>query len=184
MEGLTILTDRRYTYEDYLKLDDGRDYEVVGGKLVMVPRPGPRHQKIVSRLVTVLEGYLRQNRAGELYLDVDVLFGDQVVSPDLVIILKDRLSIVQETNISGAPDLVVEVLSPSTAKYDRKEKSQLYYAGGVQEYWLVDPSLQLVEVFVRGEKDWNRSGIYDEGETLVSPLLPGLEIELKNIFME
>lgn len=182
MEGLTIKSDRRYTYADYLKMDDDRDYEVVGGKLIMVPRPRPRHQKIVGRFFTVLENYFRQTAAGEVYIDVDVLLGDQVVSPDLVVVLKERLSIVQETNISGAPDLVVEILSPSTAKYDRKEKSQLYYDSGVQEYWLVDPSLQLIEVYERGEKNWNRSGIYDEEDTLVSPLLPGLQAALRDIF--
>jgi len=69
-----------------------------------------------------------------------------------------------KTNIQGSPDLAVEVLSPSTQKYDRKQKSQLYYANGIKEYWIVDPALQLVEVFISGENEWNRSGIYDEGE--------------------
>lgn len=182
MPEITVKTDRWYTYNDYLKLDDGHDYEIVGGKLIVVPKPRPYHQEIVGALIEVLRGFLRQDRSGKIYSDVDVLFGDQVVSPDIVVILKEHLAIVQETHINGAPDLVIEVLSPSTEKYDRKQKSQLYYAHGVGEYWLVDPALQLVEIFVAGEKDWNRAGIYDEEDTLVSPFWPGLRVELKSIF--
>ena len=174
--------DRRYTYADYLKLDDDHDYEVVGGKLIVVPRPRPYHQEIVGGFIEMLRGFLRLNGVGKVYSDVDVVLDNQVVSPDIVLILEEHLSRVQETHINGAPDLVIEVLSPSTEKYDRKQKSQLYYAHGVKEYWLVDPALQLVEIFTAGEKDWNRAGIYDEEDTLVSPLLPGLRVELKGIF--
>ena len=182
MEGLTVFADRHYTYEDYLKLDDRRDYEVVGGKLIVVPRPRPRHQKVIGRLYALLENYLRRERAGEVYPDVDVVLGEEVVSPDLVIISAERLFIVEEARINGAPDLVVEVLSPSTAKLDRKDKSRLYHRHGVREYWLVDPELRLVEVFVRGERDWNRYGVYDEEEVLSSPTLQRLEIKLQEIF--
>ncbi|MFZ5632287.1 MAG: Uma2 family endonuclease [Bacillota bacterium] len=79
---------------------------------------------------------------------------------------EDRYSIITETNIQGAPDLVVEVLSPSTEKCDRKEKSGMYFENGVKEYWILDPEIQLLEVFVRGEKNWNRAGVYDEKDTL------------------
>lgn len=182
VEGLTVFSDRHYTYEDYLKLDDHRDYEVVGGKLIMVPRPRPRHQKVTGRLYALLEGYLRQKKAGEVYWNVDVVLGEEVVSPDLVVILAERLFIIEETRINGAPDMVVEVLSPSTAKLDRKEKSRLYHQHGVREYWLVDPELRLAEVFVRGERDWNRYGVYDEGDVLNSPTLHELEIKLKEVF--
>lgn len=182
MEGLTIKSDKFYTYEDYIKINDGQDYEVIGGKLIMVPKPKLYHQKIAYRLVGVLEKHTLQEKAGEVYGDVDVVFGDQVVSPDIVFISKDRLSITTETNIQGPPDLIIEVLSPSTQKYDRKEKSQLYYINGVKEYWTVDPALQLVEIFITSEKGWVRGGIYDENDILTSYLLPGLQIELNNIF--
>lgn len=182
MPDLIMDTGKAFTYQDYLKLDDNKDYEVIGGKLILVPKPMPYHQEIVGRLITELNIFLRQKRLGKVYSDVDVVFGDQVVSPDLIFISKDRLSIVTETNIQGPPDLVIEVLSPSTQKYDRKQKSQLYHANGIKEYWIVDPALQLVEVFVSGENEWNRAGVYDELDVLTSPLLPELKIELKNIF--
>lgn len=175
-------TEKLFTYEDYLKLDDTQDYEVIGGELILVPKPMPYHQEVVGRLITELNIFLRQNHLGKVYSDVDVVLGNQVVSPDLIFISKDRLSIITDMNIQGSPDLVVEVLSPSTQKYDRKQKSQLYHAYGIKEYWIVDPTLHLVEVFIAGMNEWNRAGVYDEGDVLVSPLLTGLQIELKNVF--
>jgi Uma2 family endonuclease len=182
MSDLVVNTEKTFTYEDYLKLEDNQDYEVVGGKLILVPKPMPYHQEIVGRLITELNIFLRQNPLGKVYSDVDVVLRDQVVSPDLIFIAKDRLSIITETNIKGPPDLAIEVLSPSTHKYDRKQKSQLYHANGIKEYWIVDPALQLVEVFIAGKSEWNRSGVYDEGDILTSPLLSELRIELKNVF--
>lgn len=182
-QELIIKTDRYYTSEDYLKLDDNQDYEIIGGKLIVVPKPKIYHQKVVSRLNTIINNFLEKNPVGEIYLDVDVFFNKQNVSPDLIFIKKERIPlIVTELNIQGAPDLVIEVLSPSTQKYDRKEKSRLYYDNGVKEYWIVDPAIQLVEVFMVGEKNWLYAGIYDETDILTSQLIPGLGVPLKNIF--
>lgn len=172
----------KYTYEDYLKLPEDRDYEVIGGELVLVPRPQPYHQKVAYRLFSALEEFAVERNLGEAYGDVDVVLGEQVVSPDVIFITRERLAILGETNVCGAPDLVVEVVSSSTRKRDRKEKSRLYFEYGVKEYWLVDPEDRLAEVFVPGARDWQRAGIFDETEVLVSPLLPGLEIDLKRIF--
>lgn len=85
-------------------------------------------------------------------------------------------------NVQGAPDLVVEVLSPSTGKNDRVEKSKMYYKHGVKEYWIVDPDHKTIEVFIPAEKNWNLFQSHDDDDTLISPLLTGLEIKLKDIF--
>lgn len=182
MQGLVTRNDKWYTYDDYLKLDEDQNYEVVGGELVLVPRPRPYHQKIVNNLTVFLKNFLWQNYIGEIYSDVDVVLGDQVVSPDIIFIAKNRLSIVGEINVQGVPDLVIEVLSPSTEKYDRKKKSRLYHKSGVKEYWIVNPGLQLVEIFVAVDNDWSLAGVYDEEDVLVSPALPGLQIILKKLF--
>lgn len=183
MQEIIIKSDKWYTYEDYLQLDDKYEYEIIGGKLFMTPKPRPLHQEVVGRLYVALHNFLKQrNIQGKIFLDVDVIFGNQVVSPDIIYITHERLSIISETNIQGPPDLIIEVLSPSTQKYDRKQKSQLYYTNGVKEYWLIDPATQLAEVFAREDKGWYRAGVYDEEDTLVSPLLPELEINLKEIF--
>ncbi len=99
-------------------------------------------------------------------------------------ISKERIGIIEETRINGAPDLVVEVLSPATIRRDRGKKSRRYLQSGVREYWLADPREKLLEVFVPGEKDWQRTGVYedDEEELIVSSVLPGLEIKASDVF--
>ena len=148
----------------------------------MVPRPRYKHQKIAGRFFMKMENFLENNPLGEAVQEVDVHLGDEVVAPDVLFISRERLDIIGELNIQGAPDLVIEILSPATAIHDKKKKSRLYLIHGVKEYWLVDPELRLVEVFMRGERDWNRYGVYDEEEVLSSPTLQGLEIKLQDIF--
>jgi len=178
----TEKTDRLYTYEDYLKIDDDNQYELIGGELILVPRPRPKHQKTAGRIYTKFENFLKQNAFGEVIYEVDVYLSGEVVSPDIIFISKDRLNIIGELNIQGAPDLVVEILSQSTVKLDRVKKSRLYYEYGVKEYWIVDPDHKIIEVFMPGEKNWNLFQAYNMDETLISPLLNGLEIQLKEIF--
>ncbi|KJS15176.1 MAG: restriction endonuclease [Peptococcaceae bacterium BRH_c4b] len=177
-----VLSDRIYTVEDYMKLDDGRRYELIGGELILVPSPKPRHQRVANELNVELTIYLRHNPIGEVFYDVDVHFGGEVVAPDVLFISKEKISIIGESNIQGAPDLVVEVLSPSTASIDRKKKSKLYFANGVKEYWVVAPDQQLVEVFIAGEKEWRWIGAFDQEDVLTTALLPGLEIRLCEVF--
>ena len=184
---LTVLNDKKYTIEDYLKLDDGKRYELIEGELILVPRPRLKHQKIADEFVTSFKIFLRENPVvGEVYSDVDVYLGigDKIVAPDLLFIAKERLSIAEELSVQGAPDLVVEVLSPSTAKYDRKKKSQLYFKNGVKELWLVDPDQQFVEVFIAGDKEWRWVGVFDQEDVLTTALLPGLEIKLAEVFRD
>lgn len=173
----------KYTYEDYLNLDDDNRYELIGGELVVVPRPRPLHQAIVLDIGALIKSHARQNGLGKVYTDVDVLVGDELVAPDVLFISQNRLSIVTETNIQGVPDLVVEVLSPGTRRYDRKDKSRIYYLHGVKEYWIVDPEDRIVEVFIPGTRDWERAGVYGDKEKLTSVLLPGLQVDLKEIFI-
>ncbi|ACV61086.1 protein of unknown function DUF820 [Desulfofarcimen acetoxidans DSM 771] len=178
----TVSTGKKYTIEDYLKLDDGQSYELIEGELILVPRPRTKHQKIANRFFANLDRFVLMNNLGEVNGDVDVYLEEEVVAPDVFFVAKERLTIVGEMNIQGAPDLVVEVLSPSTARYDRKKKSRLYFRNGVKEYWLADPDQQLVEVLVAGEKEWKWIGVFDREDILTSNLLPGLEINLGEIF--
>ncbi|MEW5952149.1 MAG: Uma2 family endonuclease [Bacillota bacterium] len=173
-----------YTYDDYLKIDDDNQYELIGGKLILVPAPRTIHQRIKIRLVLFIADFIRKNDLGEI-LDAPtdvVLTEKDKPQPDILFVSKERLSIITETNVQGAPDLVIEILSPSTSKRDRVEKSRLYYKHGVKEYWIVDPDGKVVEIFVPGEKNWNLFQAYGAEETLTSLLLTGLEIQLKDIF--
>ncbi|TYO93273.1 Uma2 family endonuclease [Desulfallas thermosapovorans] len=177
-----ILSDRVYTVWDYMQLDDGNRYELIGGKLVMVPRPRPKHQRVSGKIFYQIEDFLKKNFLGVVIQEVDVILGSDVVAPDLLFIAKDRLDLVGELNIQGAPDLVIEILSPSSASIDRRKKRKLYLASGVKEYWMVDPDQELVEVLVAEEKEWRWAGIFDREDILTTALLPGLEIRLSEVF--
>jgi len=179
-----------YTYDDYLKIDDGNRYELIEGELFLTPSPGTRHQFVAGNIFLFLSLYVQKASSGKVLIaPLDVVLDEPIkkntFQPDVIFISNDRLSIIEEARINGAPDLVVEVLSPSTARRDRGKKSRRYFLSGVREYWLADPQEQLLEIFVPGEKDWQRTGVYEEEdeECIVSTVLPGLEVRARDIFI-
>ena len=177
-------TGRLYTYEDYLKIDDDNRYELIGGKLIVVPSPKTIHQEIVLGIASVMKEFVSKNNLGKVFIaPTDVLLSEtEKPQPDILFIPNERLNIVTENNIQGAPDLVVEVLSPSTKKYDKVEKSRMYYLYGVKEFWIVDPDGEVIDVFVPGEKNWNLFQAYNKDGILESSILTGFEVKLKDIF--
>ncbi|MDW8030550.1 MAG: Uma2 family endonuclease [Candidatus Bipolaricaulota bacterium] len=106
----------------------------------------------------------------------------RVVQPDIFLVAKDRLQIIREEEVRGAPDLVIEVLSPSTVEKDRLFKRRLYAKYGVREYWLVDPQTHTIEVLTLTEQGYERAGLYHGNEELRSPLLPELRFPVSEIF--
>lgn len=151
----------------------------------MTPAPKTRHQRTVGRLYVALAEFVRKQDLGEVFLaPFDVVFGERTaVQPDLLFIRKDRLSIVTELNVQGAPDLVIEVLSPSNASFDRETKLQVYARAGVRELWYVDPDVRTVEILELGD-----DGRYVLTATLagnasaVSAALPALSLTLDEVF--
>ena len=145
------VVDPRYVYEDLLAMpDDGNRYELVEGELLVSPSPKPRHQRIAGNVYTLLRR-LQDAGLGDAYqapLDV-VLDWHTVLEPDVLFIREERLNIVTERNVSGAPDLVVEVLSESTRDADLGRKLRAYSKHGVGEYWVVDPDANTVQIFRR-----------------------------------
>ncbi|MBX2819393.1 MAG: Uma2 family endonuclease, partial [Rhodothermaceae bacterium] len=126
------------TYEDYCQIpSDENRYEVIDGALFMSPSPVERHQRIFTHLIIRLGRFAEESGLGRLYgAPFDVILSDHnVVQPDLLFVSKERLSIITEKNVQGAPDLVVEILSPSTADYDRGVKRRFYAAHGSREFW-------------------------------------------------
>lgn len=127
----------KFTYEDYLLLPKDKRYELIKGEIYMVPSPTPVHQWESKRRFLALDDHVSEHTLGEVYyapLDV-VLSEEDVVQPDLLYISKERSHILTEKNIQGAPDLVVEILSPGTAERDRTLKRKLYARHGVLECW-------------------------------------------------
>ena len=176
----------KFTYRDYKNLPESemRRYELLEGELIMVPSPTTYHQSISGNLEHALRDFVRKHNLGFIYhapLDV-VLSEEDVAQPDILFISKERSQIITKDNIQGAPDLIIEILSPATAERDRTYKRTLYARSGVREYWIVDPEKQSIEVMELGEKGFETLGIYKEGENLVSPLLEGLCLNLGEIF--
>ena len=173
----------RFTYQDYLLLPEGDRRELIDGDFFVVPSPNVWHQRISRKLGSILSDFVDRNRLGEVFFaPLDVILSDEdVVQPDILFVSNERSGIIAEANISGAPDLVVGVLSPSTADRDRRLKLGLYSRFGVSEYWIVDPDERSVRVMVLGASGEPSAAAYSSG-AVSSPLIPGLSVALEEIF--
>ncbi len=175
----------KLTYDDYVNLpDDGKRYEILDGELAVTPSPLIRHQRISANLHIALEHYVRENDRGTLlYAPVDVILDRSTVAvPDLVFVSKKRSAIVTERAIEGAPDLIVEILSPSTSRRDRGVKMKLYQRFGVAHYWIVDPVRCRLETRELGARGYRLVATYEGDAEATSSLLPGLTIELSAVW--
>jgi Uma2 family endonuclease len=182
----------RLTYQDLRRLpDDGMRHELIDGEHYVTPAPTFRHQHVAMNVAGLLFMFLREHRLGHVYMaPLDVLFSDaDVVEPDVLYVSEKRLRGQQdERYLTVTPDLVVEVLSPSTKHVDRGAKRLLYERRGVSEYWLIDPARETVQVFrlERGHFELAADLIRQrnaEAAFLSTPLLPGLRILLDDIFV-
>ena len=144
------------TWEDVLRMpDDGNRYEFIGGRLYVTAAPVTRHQRVLARLWSALFRILVDSGRGEVLsapLLVQFPGTDDRVQPDLLFISNERRAIVGERQVTGAPDLVVEILSPSTAHRDRGIKLDLYARSGVRQYWIVDTDEDVVDVWRFGDE--------------------------------
>jgi Uma2 family endonuclease len=181
----------RLTYADLCRLpDDGLRHELIDGEHYMTPAPTYRHQHVAMNVGGLLFMFLREHRLGHVYMaPLDVLFSEMdVVEPDVLYVSEERLRAQQEERyLTVTPDLVVEVLSPSTRRVDRGAKRGLYERQGVPEYWLIDPVLETVQVFrlERGRFELAADLVRQRGDAaaaLSTPLLPGLRIPLDDVF--
>jgi Uma2 family endonuclease len=179
----------RMTYQDLLRLpEDLLRHELIDGEHFMSPAPAVKHQRVVVNLTRILSTFVRAHRLGEVLVGpVDVLLSEHdVVEPDVLYVAATHEDRVREHYIAGAPDLVIEVLSPSNPGYDRVKKLRLYEAQGVPEYWIVDPAAEAVEVYraiTHGGRLARQASLSAAaGETLETPLLSGLRIPLSEVF--
>jgi Uma2 family endonuclease len=177
----------KLTYDDFLLFpQDGRRHELLDGEHVVTPSPSRHHQEFLLRLAVLLEPHVRHKGLGKVWLapfDV-VLSLHDIVEPDLIFLSRERMSAMTDANVQGAPDLLVEVLSPSTAKRDRTVKRRIYQNFGVREYWLADPEersiLQVRFAAVGGASET----LLTERDRLASDLLPGWDIEIGSLFAD
>jgi Uma2 family endonuclease len=173
------------TYDDLRTTpDDGRRYEIIEGDLYVTPAPTISHQRISRNLEFVLHTYVTQHGLGEvLNAPVDVLLDRHtIVEPDLLFVSSARSGMISERGIEGAPDLVVEILSPGTEQRDRGFKQQAYARYGVAHYWRVDPVARTVTELVLSGASYDVLATHTVGTSMRSALFPALAIDLASIF--
>jgi Uma2 family endonuclease len=165
-----------YREADYAALPDEPRCELLYGRLVLMTSPAVRHQEVVIRLARHLLDFADRNQGRAILSPMDVRLADHsVVQPDLIYVTPERRSVLR-ARVYGAPDLVVEILSPSTARRDLGEKLRLYADSGIREYWIVDPEAKTFEFLV------NDGGAFrvrlPESEVFRSEAVHGLELEV------
>lgn len=180
----------KLTYDDLVLFpDDGKRHELIDGEHYVTAAPNTKHQQITIELVFLIRSWLEDHPVGRLFtapFDV-VLSQFDVVEPDLIYLSNERAAAIMTTlHLRGAPELVVEIGSPSTRQRDETIKRRLYERMGVSEYWFVDPELDVVRVYLRGGEQFARPQELsrEAGDTLTTPLLAGLSLPLDRIFRE
>lgn len=175
----------RLTLDDYRRLPSGLRYELVEGVLrQMTPSPSMVHQEICKRLARALLEWVEDQDLGKVFFaPADVVLSEHnVVQPDLFYVSRERLGIIEEAHVNGAPDLVVEVLSPGTAEWDRITKRRIYGQFGVRELWLVDPGGRSVEVAVHDGRELATVQVYQTGASAESQILKGFALDVDRLF--
>ena len=163
-----VIEKKKYTYEDYMKTSDDKRYELIEGDLLMTPSPVPNHQRISRKIEFVLEEFVTQNNLGEIFdAPCDVYLDDgNVIQPDILFISHDRLAIIGEKNIQGAPDLAIEIVSENSAyREDMVQKKRLYARFGIREYWIAIPESEEIEVYTLKNNTYQLYKIYSRGDT-------------------
>jgi len=179
---------QKLTYDDFLLFpDDGMRHELIDGEHYETPSPILRHQAISGRLYLAIGGWLRDHPSGQIfYAPLDVILSRfDVVEPDLLYVSNERATALLSGNwVTGAPDLVVEIGSPGTRRRDETIKRRLYENSNVLEYWVVDPEVDVIRVYRRsGDRFEGPVELSAEaGDVLTTPLLPGLEIPLADVY--
>jgi Uma2 family endonuclease len=179
----------KLTYRDYVHIpEDGRRHEIVDGEHYVTPAPFVPHQDLLVELTIRLGGFVKAYRLGKLLVaPTDVLLSPHdIVQPDLLFVSNERAAIVRSKNLQGAPDLVIEILSPSSRRLDKVLKLRAYERNGVQTYWLFDPSRKGVQTWERTDDGLRPQPFLSAaaGDVLTSPLLPGFELPLAEVFSE
>ena len=182
---MPVIAEKQYTVEDYERLEEGAPYQLIGGELVMTPSPTPFHQSIAANIISVLKPFVDRAKLGKLLpAPLDVYLSDEdVYQPDLIFIRADRAKALQKDKLRIIPDLVIEILSPSTAYYDFTHKKEMYCKCGVTEYWIIDPENETVEIMVKRGEIYQTERFLRKPAPLESSMLPGFTMKLEDIFV-
>ena len=176
------------TYEDYLDAPGDTRYELLNGELIVVASPNRDHQTASMNLGTEMNVFTRRNDLGWVFAaPFDVLLEDDVdglsvVQPDIIFVSKERERIITPANIQGAPDMAVEILSPSSRRRDWRDKLDLYERHGVREYWLIDPESRMLWIMRLRDGRLEMHRVCCEGDVAESAALEGFSVGVDAIF--
>jgi Uma2 family endonuclease len=181
---MLVVEKKKATYADYAKLPEGANYQLIDGEIIEMPSPTVPHQTVVKNLAFEFEKFVREKKNGRiLFAPMDVYFDDDnTFQPDVLFISNKRKKIISGKFIDGAPDLVVEVLSPGTAYYDLKKKKHGYEKFGVKEYWIIDVDEQTIEVYENKSSGFKLLCRVEKNGQIVSHVLVGLNLDAQLLF--
>ena len=175
----------RYVADDIWDApDDGNRYEVINGQLVVTPAPSWDHQEAVTELASVLRVHTRTLRMGRVVVaPVGVVLGpEHGFEPDIVYVSNERSDVISRRGVHGAPDLVVEALSPSTERRDRGAKLRAYAEAGVPHYWILDVARWALEIYELSANGYELTATYHVGDVFEPKLFPGLASRISDLF--
>lgn len=182
---MVTVEKKKYTKEDYEALDERAQFQLINADLVRSPSPTSYHQILTARLYKLIDSYLERLNIGGicLFAPLDVHLDDEnIFQPDLLYISKVRTAELIKDHIIGAPDLIIEILSPSTAYYDLRQKKDIYERYGVKEYIIIDPIQLNAEVYKLEQDQFQLTKKTGSLGVIQSGLLKGLEIDLALLF--
>lgn len=175
--------DKVWTYEDYLALDDEVAFEIINGKALMSPAPELFHQRWAGKLYLAVQRHVEARKLGEVFFaPVDVVLDEKnIVQPDLVFVSTANAGLLERRGIMGAPDLVVEIISPTSLRRDRYDKRELYARCGVKEFWLADVANRSIEVLSLQTNTYQLLCCATDEGKIRSEILPGFELDLASL---
>jgi Uma2 family endonuclease len=177
---------KKLTYRDYARLTppDSGDYELHDGNIILMPTPTPKHQRLSMRLSNRLFNHIETNQLGEVFTaPMDTVFtANDVLQPDLLYLSTSRLHLIGDKKIEGAPDLVVEILSPSNTTKEMSYKKFIYEVSEVREYWVINVEKKTITQYESIENELRIRQIYQEQDTLTSVVLEGFSVAIAGLF--
>ncbi|MBU8906008.1 Uma2 family endonuclease [Desertibacillus haloalkaliphilus] len=184
---------KTYSYADYLRWSEGERVELIDGfPYFMTPAPSRLHQQILLELGTQFHTQLKGHPCEAYVAPFDVRLAEDedasdddvftVVQPDIVVVCDQNK--LDKRGCNGVPDLVIEIISPSTASHDYIRKMELYETFGVKEYWIVQPTDQVVMVFKHNQQSFDKPTFYDKESTIEPGVISGVEIQLADVFID
>ena len=182
----TTIEQNRWTYAEYLQLPDEERYEIIQGELTMAPAPDSNHQITSREIEFPLYRFVREHDLGEILdapIDV-ILRKDIVLQPDILFVAKERREIIQKRGVFGAPDIVIEIVSPGSVQADRHRKKSIYQEHGVREYWIIDPRNKSIEIFGLTEHGYELHSMAEESGVVKSIVLAGFTLDIEPIFQQ